>query len=147
MSRKNVNEIIKKFDNCVGDVYQLAVMSETTRGTASEHYSFEHVIIKKEMLLFSHEYCLRKRRRIYYVCIMDMSVPEKRELLQCHGPRKVSRLGQKSLYTKLGKRYPKFPCCLVLDNAPHHIGKLRNPFVMTSRSLLITSAEEYTAYF
>ena len=60
MSWKKVNQIIKEFNNSGGDVHQLAAVSKTTRGTASEHYSFEHVIIKREMRLFCHEYYLKK---------------------------------------------------------------------------------------
>lgn len=60
MSLKKVREIVEEFDKCGGDVYNLAIMNKTTRGTASEHYSFEHLIIKKEMLMFCHEYCLKK---------------------------------------------------------------------------------------
>ena len=29
------------------------------------------------------------------------------------------------------RRYPELPCCLVLDNAPYHIGGMRNSFVTT----------------
>ena len=28
------------------------------------------------------------------------------------------------------RRYPGLPCCLVLDNAPYHMGGMSNPFVM-----------------
>ena len=59
MSWKKVNEIMKKFDGCDGDVYQLAVISKTTRGTANEQYSFEHVGIRGGILLFCHKYCLK----------------------------------------------------------------------------------------
>lgn len=29
------------------------------------------------------------------------------------------------------RRYPELPCSLVLNNAPHHMGRIKNLFVMT----------------
>lgn len=57
-SVKKVFKIVTEFDKCGGDVYHLAVLNKTTRDTASENYSFDHLIIKKEMLMYCHEYCL-----------------------------------------------------------------------------------------
>ena len=39
----------------------MAISHKTTRATASSsYYSFEYYIIRKEMLMFCHEYCLKK---------------------------------------------------------------------------------------
>ena len=59
MTLKTVLDVLRKFDHSRGEVYQMAISHKTTRGMASSSYYFEHCIIKKEMLMFCHEYCLK----------------------------------------------------------------------------------------
>ena len=60
MTLKTVLDVVREFDQSGGEVYQMAISHKTTRGTASSSYSFRHCTIKKEMLMFCHEYCLNK---------------------------------------------------------------------------------------
>jgi hypothetical protein len=61
-SDKTIFPIIQEYKDSELDIFELTAHSKTTRGTASDEYSYNHTIIQKEHLLWCHERVLKLLR-------------------------------------------------------------------------------------